>query len=84
MAVPYFVDIKQDGTAATAEMKLQDEQIKLTMQADATGNWKTVAIQDDKLAEMIADSVKKNLPKSPAQWQDALEKELKGLSLPAP
>ena len=84
LAVPYFVDIKQDGTAATAEMKLQDEQIKLTMQADATGNWKTVAIQDDKLAEMIADSVKKNLPKSPAQWQDALEKELKGLSLPAP
>src|SRR5436190_12161355 len=84
LAVPYFVDIKQDGTAATAEMKLQDEQIKLTMQADATGNWKTVAIKDDKLDEMIADSVKKNLPKSPTQWQDALEKELKGLSLPAP
>ncbi len=69
---------------ATAEMKLQDEQIKLTMQADAAGRWQTVAIQDDKLADLIADSVKKNLPKSPAQWQDALEKQLKGLSLPTP
>src|SRR5260370_13574096 len=85
LAVPYFVDIKQNGNAATAEMKLQDEQIKLTMQADATtGRWQTVAIQDDKLAEMIADSVKRNLPKSPTQWQDALEKQLKGLSLPTP
>ena len=84
LAVPYFVDIKQAGNAATAEMKLQDEQIKLTMQADAAGRWQTVAIQDDKLAEMIADSVKKNLPKSPSQWQDALEKQLKGLSLPTP
>ena len=84
LAVPYFVDIKQNGNAASAEMKLQDQQIKLTMQADAAGRWQTVAIQDDKLAEMIADSVKKNLPKSPSQWQDALEKQLKGLSLPAP
>lgn len=84
LAVPYFVDIKQNGNAATAEMKLQDEQIKLTMQADAAVRWRTVAIQDDKLAELIADSVKKNLPKSPSQWQDALEKQLKGLSLPTP
>jgi hypothetical protein len=84
LAIPYFVDIKQDGNAATAEMKLQDQQIKLTMQPDAAGRWQTVAIQDDKLAELIADSVKKNLPKSPSQWQDALEKQLKGLSLPTP
>lgn len=84
LAVPYFVEIKQDGNAAIAEMKLQDQQIKLTMQPDAAGHWQTVAIQDDKLAELIADSVKKNLPKSPAQWQDALEKQLKGLSLPTP
>jgi uncharacterized membrane protein len=84
LAVPYFVDIKQDGNAATAEMKLQDEQIKLTMQADSSGRWQTVAIQDDKLADLIADNVKKNLPKSPAQWQDALEKQLKGLSPPTP
>ena len=84
LAVPYFVDIKQDGNAATAEMKLQDEQIKLTLQADAAGRWQTVAVQDDKLADLIADNVKKNLPKSPAQWQDALEKQLKGLSPPTP
>jgi hypothetical protein len=84
LAVPYFADIKQEGNDATAEMKLQDQQIKLTMRADAAGRWQTVAIQDDKLADLIADSVKKNLPKSPAQWQDALEKQLKGLSLPTP
>src|SRR5712692_1836260 len=84
LAVPYFVNIKQDGNAATAEMKLQDEQINLRMQADAAGRWQIVAVQDDKLAEMIADSVKKNLPKSPSQWQDELERQLKGLSLPKP
>src|SRR5713226_4318800 len=84
LAVPYFVDIKQNGNAATAEMKLQDEQIKLTMRADAAGRWQTVAIQDDKLADLIADSVNKNFPKSPAQWQDALERQLKGLSLSQP
>ena len=84
LAVPYFVDIKQDRNVATAEMKLEDEQIKLTMQPDAAGRWQTVAIQDDKLADLIADSVKKNLAKSPAQWQDALEKQLKGLSPPTP
>src|SRR5712692_2750785 len=84
LAVPYLVNIKQDGNAAIAEMKFQDERIKLTMQADAAGRWQTVAIQDDKLADIIADNVKKNLPKSPAQWQDALEKQLKGLSPPPP
>ena len=84
LAIPYFVEIKQDGNAATAEMKLQDEQIKLRMQADAAGRWQVVAVQDDKLAEMIADSVKKNLPKSPSQWQDELERQLKGLNLPKP
>jgi hypothetical protein len=84
LAVPYFVEIKQDGNAATADVKLQDQQIKLTMQGDGAGRWQIVAIQDDKLAELIADSVKKNLPKSPSQWQDALEKQLKGLSLPTP
>ena len=84
LAVPYFVDIKQNGNAASAEMKLEDQQIRLTMQADPTSRWQTVAIQDDKLADLIADSVKKNLPKSPSQWQDALEKQLKGLSLPTP
>ncbi len=84
LAVPYFIEIKQDAGTATAEMKLQDQQIKLTMQADASGGWRTVAIQDDKLAEMIADSVKKNLPKSPSDWKDAIEKQLKGVSLPTP
>jgi flagellar basal body-associated protein FliL len=84
LAVPYFVDIKQNAGVATAEMKLQDEQIKLTMQPDAAGRWQTVAIQDDKLAEMIADSVRKAIPKSPSEWKDAIEKQLKGLSLPTP
>jgi len=83
LAVPYFVNIKQDGNAAIAEMKFQDEQIKLTMQAAGNG-WRIVAMQDDKLAEMIADSVKRALPKSPGQWQDVLEKQLKGLNLPTP
>src|SRR5712692_1650802 len=83
LAVPYVVNIKQDGNAAIAEMKFQDEQIKLTMQAAGDG-WQIVAMQDDKLAEMIADSVRKALPKSPSQWQDVLEKQLKGLNLPTP
>jgi hypothetical protein len=83
LAVPYVVNIKQDGNAATGEMKFQDEQIKLTMQAAGNG-WQIVAVQDDKLAEMIADSARKAVPKSPSDWKDAIEKQLKGLSLPTP
>jgi flagellar basal body-associated protein FliL len=84
LAVPYFVEIKQDGNAASAETKLQDEQIKLMMQADAAGRWQIVAIEDDKLADLIADNVKKALAKKPSQWQDELERQLKGLNLPQP
>ena len=84
LAVPYFVNLKQDGGTATADLKLPDEQIRLTMLSGADGHWQIVAVTDDKLAEMIADSVKKALPKSPSQWQDVLEKQLKGLNLPTP
>ena len=81
IAVPYFVNIKQDGKTATAETKAQDEQIKLKMQADASGHWQIVAVEDDKLANLIAESVKKDLPKSVSQWQDELERQLKRLKL---
>lgn len=83
LAVPYLVTIKQDGKTATAEMNFQDEQIKLTMQAEAD-SWRIVTVQDDKLADIIADNVKKALPKSPSQWQDVLERQLRGLNVPNP
>src|SRR5712691_9493599 len=37
LAVPYFVNDTQNGSAATAEMRLEDQQIKLTMRTDAAG-----------------------------------------------
>ena len=90
IAVPYFVNIKQDGQTATAETKVQDEQIKLTMHADASDRWQIVAVEDDKLIDIIAESIKKaiaesarkDLPKSASQWQDELERRLKDLKLP--
>jgi uncharacterized membrane protein len=83
LAVPFLVTVKQDGKAATAEMKFQDEEIRLTMQAEAD-SWRIVAMQDDKLADIVADHVKKALPKSPSQWQDVLERQLKGINVPNP
>jgi hypothetical protein len=75
LAVPRFVSIDQQKDIAHATVDIKNEQIKLTMQPENNG-WRVVAVQDEKLAKMVADAVVKNLPSSGWQMQDEIRKQL--------
>ena len=77
IALPYFVNLKQTGSTAQAETKIKDAQVELTMQKDGTGQWQIVAVQDDRLAGIIADSIKKGLSQQGTQLQDEVQRQLK-------
>jgi hypothetical protein len=78
LAISGFATIKEENNVARAAVNIKDEQLQLTMQPEA-GHWRITAVQDDKLATMIADSVKKNLPKTTAPLQDEVHKQLEKL-----
>jgi hypothetical protein len=75
LAVPRFVDIKQEKEIAHADMRIKDERVQLTMQP-AEGHWRVVAIQDDKVAQLIAESIRRSLSNSGTQMQDEIKKQL--------
>ena len=62
-------------------MKIKDEQLQLTMQKD-TGRWRITAVQDDKLVQVVADGVTKNLPATVEQLQDEIRKQADKLTNP--
>jgi len=78
LAVPRFADIKQENTTAHVTVSLKDEQIQLTMLAQGD-SWRIVAVQDDKLAKMIAQAMMGNLPSNGSQVQDELQRQLNKL-----
>jgi len=75
LAITGFVDIKEENKVAQAVINVKNEQLRLTMQPEA-GHWRIVAVQDDKLAKMIADNLKQNLPATTAPLQDEVQKQL--------
>jgi len=75
LAVPRFVEIKQENNTARATVNIKDEQLQLTMQSDS-GHWRITGVQDDKLAKLIADAVAKTLSSSGTQLQDEVRKQL--------
>jgi hypothetical protein len=77
LAIKYFANIKEENNVATATVNIKDEHLQLTMQpATIPGRWRITAVQDDKLATAVADSVKRNLSSSGAQVQDEIHKQL--------
>jgi uncharacterized protein HemX len=82
LGVPYFADVKQNGATATADLKLKDEQVQLSMQQQAGDSWRITAIKDDRLTGIIADAAKKGLSQRGSQLQDELRKQLKDWNLP--
>ena len=72
LAITGFADIKEENNVASAVVNVKDEQLRLTMQPEA-GHWRITAVQNDKLAKMIADNVKGNLP---APLHDEINKQL--------
>lgn len=75
LAIKYFATIKEENNVATAVVNIKDERLQLTMQPDA-GHWRITGVQDDKLAKMISDRVKGNLPATTAPLQDEIHKQL--------
>jgi hypothetical protein len=75
LAVPRFVEIKQQDKTASATAKLKDEQIQLTMQANGD-RWRIVAVKDDKLAKLVADSLAGSALTTGTQVQDAIKRQL--------
>jgi hypothetical protein len=78
LGVPYFADIKQENNTAQVAVHVKDEQIKLTMQAEGE-RWRITAVQDEKLAKMVADAVVRSMPSNGPQVQDSIRKQLEGL-----
>lgn len=78
LAIPRFADIKQENNTARAAINLKDEQIQLTMVANGD-RWRVVAVQDDKLAKMIAQAMINNLPANGGHLQDELQRQLNNL-----
>jgi hypothetical protein len=56
-------------------INIKDEHVRLTMQA-AGNRWRVVAIQDDRLAQLIADGIRRNLATSGAQIENELHKRV--------
>jgi hypothetical protein len=75
LAIKYFANIKEENNVAHAVVNIKDEQLRITMQPEA-GRWRLTAVQDDKLARMIADGVTRNLPATTAPLQDEIRKQL--------
>src|SRR6266550_7637373 len=75
LAVPHFADIKQENNTAHVNVNLKDEQIQLTMLAQ-DDKWRIIAVQDDKLAKMIAQAMIGSSPSNGSHVQDELQRQL--------
>lgn len=75
LVIGRFADIKQENNTAHAQVNVQNEQVRLTMQSEA-GRWRVTAVQDDKLAKEVADGVMRNLPAKGGEMQDEIRKQL--------
>lgn len=75
LVIGRFADIKQENNTAEAQVNIQGEQLRLTMQSESE-HWRITAVQDDKLAKEIADGVMRNLPSKGSQLQEEIRKRL--------
>ena len=63
LAMPYVVDVKQEGETATVVIKLPDRTSELTLQRRAeTGRWVIVGVKDEVLLARVVGNVMKGLP----------------------
>jgi hypothetical protein len=79
LAVPHFAEITQQDKTAQAAVTLKDQQIGLKMAGDGE-RWRIVAVQDDKLAKQVADSVVRSAPANANQFQDEIFRQLNKLN----
>ncbi len=75
LGIGQFADIKQDNNTAQASVHVRDDHLELTMQRDGD-RWRITAVKDDKMAQLIADNVMKNLPPGRNSVQDEIRKQM--------
>jgi hypothetical protein len=78
MALPYFVNIAENGDTAKATVTIHDSRVEGEMQRDGLA-WKLVAVQDDALVQRIVDQVIKDLPAIGQGDEQVIRKSLKNL-----
>ncbi len=75
LGIGQFADIKQENNLAQVKVNVRDDHLEFTMQPDAD-HWRIIAVKDDKMAQLIADNVMKNLPRGRNGWQDEVHKQM--------
>ena len=75
LGIGQFADIKQENNLALVKVNVRDNHLELTMQPDAD-HWRIIAVKDDKMAQLIADNVMKNLPPGRNGLQDEVRKQM--------
>jgi hypothetical protein len=78
LAVPRFADIKQENNVAHVTVNLKDEQIQLTMVQNGD-RWRVTAVQDERLARLLAQAMVNTLPTNGGHLQDELQRQLNNL-----
>jgi hypothetical protein len=78
LAVPRFADIKQENNVAHAMVNLKDEPIQLTM-VQTGDRWRVTAVQDERLARLLAQAMVNSLPMNGGHVQDELQRQLNNL-----
>jgi len=78
LAVPRFAEIKQENNVAHATVNLKDEQIQLTMVQNGD-RWRVTAVQDERLARLLAQAMVNTLPTNGGHLQDELQRQLNNL-----
>src|SRR6266496_2383693 len=82
IGIGQFADIKQENNLAQVKVNVRDDHLELTMQPDAN-HWRIVAVKDDKMAQLIADNVMKNLPPGRNGLQDEVRKQMERFVKPS-
>ncbi len=82
IGIGQFADIKQENNLAQVKVNVRDDHLELTMQPDAN-HWRIVAVKDDKMAQLIADNVMKNLPPGHNGLQDEVRKQMERFVKPS-
>lgn len=75
LGIGQFADIKQENNVAHVNVTVREDHLELTMQPEAE-HWRVTAVKDDRMAQLIADNVMKNLPAGRNGVQDEIRKQV--------
>lgn len=75
IAIPYILDITEDGDTAKAVATQNERTIELTLQRNGE-RWKIVGVKDEQLAKRIVDDIAKDLPALGSPLEKDIRKQI--------